>query len=129
MLKPNRSRVLDESKKETILALLSVGCSRETAARYVGCDPKRVENVIERDPAFAEKVARAEMAVEVAHLRNVLQAARDRRNWRAAAWFLERAFPEKYGAKRGRRGRDCKLATANCKLNKRYDVGSVVGPR
>jgi hypothetical protein len=95
-----RRPVLDEIKQREILAILTVGCSRRTAARYVGCAVSTIQNTAERDPGFAEKLRRAENQHEWTYLRNIQQAAKKPQYWRAAAWVLERVFPEKY-ARRG----------------------------
>jgi len=92
--------VLDEIKQREILAILSVGCSRRTAARYVGCAVSTIQNTADRDGGFAEKLRRAEHQHEWTYLRNIQQAAKKPQYWRAAAWVLERVFPEKY-ARRG----------------------------
>ena len=95
-----RQPVLDEIKQREILAILTVGCSRRAAARYVGCAVSTIQNTAERDQRFAEKLRRAENQHELTYLRNIQQAAKKPQYWRAAAWVLERVFPEKY-ARRG----------------------------
>jgi hypothetical protein len=101
MPRTGRPQTLDESKKKTIIAILSVGCTRAAAASYVNCNPKTISNTAKRDPYFAEQLTHVELAVEAAHLANILKAAKEKRHWRASAWALERIFPEKYGLKRG----------------------------
>jgi hypothetical protein len=98
--KCGRRPVLDEIKQREILAILTVGCSRRTAARYVGCAVSTIQNTADRDGGFAEKLRRAENQHEFTYLRNIQQAAKKPQYWRAAAWVLERVFPEKY-ARRG----------------------------
>jgi len=78
------------------LAILSVGCSRRSAARYVGCAPTTIQNTTERDPKFAERLHRAENQAEVTWLRNISTAAKKEQHWRAAAWALEHVKPEEY---------------------------------
>jgi len=95
-----RRPVLDEMKQREILALLSVGCSRRVAARYVGCAPATIQNTARRDATFAEKLRQAPYNNEIGYLKNIQKAARKEQYWRAAAWALERTMPEKY-ARRG----------------------------
>jgi hypothetical protein len=88
--------VLDEIKKREILAILTVGCSRRTAARYVGCAADTIVNTAQRDPAFAEQLARAEHNAEIGYIKNIQKAAKKEQYWRAAAWALERRNPEDF---------------------------------
>jgi hypothetical protein len=99
MPKRGRPPVLDQNKRREILAIIAVGCSRRTAARYVDCAPSTIRYAAERDPDFAEKLAHAENASELMHLRNINTAAKEPRNWRASAWALERLRPESYGSR------------------------------
>jgi len=100
MAKRGRPPVLDEIKRREILAILSVGCSRTTAANYVGCSVSTIQNTAERDPKFAEELRRAESRAEITFLQAIQKAARDERHWRAAAWVLERKCPEQYGRRK-----------------------------
>jgi len=95
--KRGRPPVLDEIKKREILAILSVGCSRRSAASYVGCAVSTIQNTADRDAKFAEKLRRAEHQAEIAYLKNIQKAARKEQYWRAAAWALERRNPQEYG--------------------------------
>ncbi len=100
MAKCGRRPVLDEYKRREILAILAVGCTRQVAAEYVGCDASTIRRTAQRDPEFAEQLRRKELQSEIGYLENIRNAARSERYWRAAAWALERIDPEKYG-KRG----------------------------
>ncbi|MGD0384451.1 MAG: hypothetical protein ABSA77_13100, partial [Thermoguttaceae bacterium] len=94
--KCGRPPVLDEIKQREIVAIISMGCSRRTAARYVGCDPKTIQNTAERDEIFAEKLERAQSQAVVTHVKYIYSAAKKAQYWRAAAWALERLNPEEY---------------------------------
>lgn len=96
MAKCGRRPVLDEIKKREILAILTVGCSRRTAARYVGCAADTITNTAQRDPAFAEQLAHAEHNAEIGYIKNIQKAAKKEQYWRAAAWALERRNPEDF---------------------------------
>lgn len=99
MAKPGRRPVLDAFKKREILAILTVGCGRRTAALYVGCAPSTIRETARRDPEFAAELARAEQAAEIALVTNIRRAAMDVKYWRAAAWALERCHPDRYGSR------------------------------
>ncbi len=86
--KPGRPRVLDEAKKREICALVAAGASITRASRYVGCSDETIANEKRRDPAFAEKLCRAEMEAEMEPINSIRQKARS--NWRAAAFLLNR---------------------------------------
>ncbi len=90
---------LDDGKKREILAILAVGCSRRTAARYVGCSHTTIQRTALRDPAFAAALTRAESGAEFRYLKNIRDAAQKEQYWRAAAWVLERRNPEDFAAR------------------------------
>jgi hypothetical protein len=98
--KRGRPLVLDPEKQREILAIISVGCSQNMAAKYVGCSPQTIRREAARDPKFAKKLRQAKGNVELGLIRNIRNAANKEQYWRAAAWALERFFPEKY-ARRG----------------------------
>ncbi len=95
-----RRPILDEVKRSEVLAILSVGCSRSVAARYVGCSSGAIADTARRDPAFDKALRRKEQSFEVVCLQSIRNASREQRYWRAAVWALERMSPEKY-ARRG----------------------------
>ncbi len=99
MAKCGRRPVLDEMKRREILAILSIGGSRRTAARYVNCSPSTIAATAQRDPTFTEALSRSEQAVEIGYLKNIQEAAKKAQYWRAAAWALERTHPEAYAAR------------------------------
>ncbi len=94
--KVGRPPVLDHMKKGQILGIISVGCSRRTAARFVGCDAKTIRNTALRDPEFADQLCRASQAAEIEYVKRINDAAKKEQYWRAAAWALERLNPEDF---------------------------------
>ena len=91
-----RPCVLDEKKRRQIIALLANGSSRRIAARVVGCDSSTIARTAQRDPDFAARLAAAEARVEIEAIRNIRDAAKNTRYWRAAAWLLERKNPRDF---------------------------------
>ena len=100
MEKRGRRPFLTEGKQREIAAILSVGCSQSVAAQYVGCAVSTIQRTAERDPKFAEQLGKAKSNAELGLVKNIRNAAKKEQYWRAAAWALERGFPEKY-ARRG----------------------------
>jgi len=93
-------RLLSDEQKGQICGTLSVGCDRETAADFVGCSTADIGRAMQRDAAFAANIRRTEASCELSHMRNVQQAAKDAKNWRASVWWLERHSPERFGPRR-----------------------------
>jgi len=93
-------RALDEGKRREVVAILSVGCSQNTAAKYVGCTPQTIRREGDRDAAFGAAIRQAKCNAELGLVKSIRNAAKKEQYWRAAAWALERLFPEKY-ARRG----------------------------
>jgi hypothetical protein len=91
---PGRPRALDGPKRADFLELLSGGFDLEHAARQVRCSVRTIRREMKRDPSFARAVRRS----EIFSLQNPLSALQHalHKNWRVAAWLLERLFPERF---------------------------------
>ena len=89
------AQLTEEQQREAVL-ITSVGCDRETVAKYVGCTSAGLVEAMIGDAAFAASMLRAEASSELAHMRNVQQAGKDDKQWRASVWWLERRAPERY---------------------------------
>lgn len=87
---------LTTDKKQQVVAIVGVGCSRRTAAGFVGCSPNTIYRTARRDPAFAAELRRAEARSEWTYLDRIRKAAMKEQYWRAAAWVLERRNPRDY---------------------------------
>ena len=90
-----RPRALaDPLKRREICTLIGVGAGYDGAARHVGCSVATIRREAERDPEFAEQLAAAETAAGLSPLQALRIAANN--NWRAAAWLLERTYPDRF---------------------------------
>ena len=94
-----RKHILTEKQKLEIIAIITVGCTRYTAAKYVGCRPIDIRHEIGRNRDFAHQLAQAEEAAEVYYMQQIKSAAKKEQYWRAAAWVLERRNPNRYAAR------------------------------
>jgi hypothetical protein len=88
---------LSNEQKQKVCLYLSAGCDRESAAKLVRCSLWDIRCAMQFDAAFGDEVRHAEGASELAHVRNVQNAAQDVKNWRASVWWLERRSPERFG--------------------------------
>ncbi|TWT35896.1 hypothetical protein KOR34_07930 [Posidoniimonas corsicana] len=84
----SRPRVLDETKRREVCALLTAGMTLGSAAEYVGCSVKTIRRERDGDEDFDLEVRRAKMAARLGPLQAVRRAAET--HWRAAAWLVER---------------------------------------
>ena len=100
MAKRAKRTVLSEVKKREILAIAAVGCSRQTAADYVGCTLNDITRETEVDEAFGDTLLRNESGAEISFVRNIQDAAKKSQYWRAAAWLLERRYPVDFSVKK-----------------------------
>ncbi len=76
--------------------MLSIGCDRETACKYLGFTFSQLRNELHDDPEFETQMYRAEATPEFNHMRNLNQAAKDEKHWRASVWWMERMSPERF---------------------------------
>lgn len=78
-----------------------LGMPKKRAARLAGISHQTLanwENDPEKGPKIAELIEEAEATAEMRWLRIIEEAAlADTKNWTAAAWRLERKWPEEYG--------------------------------
>lgn len=77
---------------------LSLGAYRVHAAAYAGITDDTFTNWMARYPEFSDLVKRAEGRATVGWLAKIEAAANDG-VWQAAAWKLERRYPQLYGRK------------------------------
>jgi len=91
------SRKMDEVTKNGIIAIVAMGCSLETAAKYFKYPLEKIYREIEKNKEFAQSINQAEEQAEIFFMRQIKNAALEIKNWRAATWSLERLYPNRYG--------------------------------
>jgi hypothetical protein len=94
-----RPEVLDTVKQVQVTAIVGVGCSQALAADYVGCASSTIQRTADREPAFGKALRKAKGNSELSLVNCIRNAAKQPKYWRAAAWALERGFPDKYGCR------------------------------
>jgi lysophospholipase L1-like esterase len=97
---PRKPLRLTDQQMNDICDMLATGSSRSTAAQFAGCHPATMRAEMRRNPTFAHRVAQAELKLEAQLLRTIRHAASDPKQWRAAAWALERIYPNRYAKRR-----------------------------
>jgi hypothetical protein len=91
---------LTEKQMDDICESLASGSSRPTAAKFAGCHPATMRAEMRRNPEFMHRVTQAELKLEAIMLRAIRDAASEPKQWRAAAWALERIYPNRYAKRR-----------------------------
>ena len=87
-------RTPENAKK--IMDALRMGATYELACGYAGISKDTFDRWRATDAAFAAQVKEAEGAAAVGWLAKIEKAANEG-TWQAAAWKLERRYPEQYG--------------------------------
>lgn len=84
-----------EERGRQIAKAIRMGATYELAAAYAGVSADSLTRWRDKIPAFAEELTLAEGAAAIGWLVKIETAAA--KDWRAAAWKLERRYPEAYG--------------------------------
>jgi hypothetical protein len=97
------SKIHDAQVRAKILSAIRAGSYIETACAFAGITRKifyewlkrgaRATTGIHRE--FSNDVQKALAEAELLHLRNISEAAK--KEWQAAAWYLERRYPDRWG--------------------------------
>lgn len=95
-IEPQKPGLTDLQKAE-VFGVLSAGCDREAAADYIGCSLADLQSVLRNDAEFLTRVRRTEASAEVTHMQAIVAFAREKKDWKASVWWLERRSPERYG--------------------------------
>ena len=97
-----RKTKLTDERQQLIVAALKAGNYIDTACDYAGISHQSFYNWMEQGEAaqrgkffeFFEAVQKARSEAEMRNV-NVVQKAAQGGTWQAAAWHLERSFPER----------------------------------
>lgn len=98
---------LSQEQVRDLCLILSSGCDRVTACKYVGLAVDALQALMRRNRGLADEVRQAEAKAELAHMRQIRRASEDAKQWRASTWWLEHSAPERYG------GQPAKALTKN----------------
>jgi hypothetical protein len=90
-----RPSKLTPAREERILAALRAGNYLETAGRLAGISSSTLHKWRSEFPEFSEAVDAARAEAEAAMVSEVRTASV--KHWQAAAWWLERSFPRRWG--------------------------------
>ncbi len=85
----------DAAHANRIVKAIRAGNGTRTAAQLAGIDPSTLFDWQSKLPEFSERIRKARAEAEDRRVRLVERASR--KNWRAAAWMLERQNPEEWG--------------------------------
>jgi len=97
MGRPTGKAVLDDPEKQgKVIAMIANWVSRKDAAIYVGLSERAFHYYCKSHPDFASAIKEAESERKEIALGCILKAAK-KGQWTAAAWLLERCFPNQFG--------------------------------
>lgn len=88
---------MKKDAKPAILEHLRSGHYRKDAANLEGVSFQQFNVWRHDDPEFAEGIKRAEAESISALVERIRSASEDPQRWTAAAWLLERRFPQRWG--------------------------------
>ena len=104
-----RPTKLTDEVQATIVAALEGGCTRSAAAGAAGIDPSTLQRWVRRGERadgrdkrfrlFCMAIKKAESMCDMRCL-ELINAAASEGRWQAAAWILERRWPQSWGRRR-----------------------------
>ena len=93
-------QILSQNKLDEIVAIAAIGCSRRVAAERSGYTEDDLHETTLQNPEFAARLGEAEHRTEIGLINRIHDAAKEEKNWRAAAWALERINSDDFGRRR-----------------------------
>lgn len=91
---PGRPRAMDAVMKKLALRYIASGLGRGETARLLGIDRSTLRRERQQDEDFASGLLQAEARGEMQLIKTIMRARKT--DWKAAAWILERKFPERW---------------------------------
>ena len=91
--------LIDETTRQLVLAVISVGGSLRDAAAYASADIATVRALLRTDQVFSRDLRRARARCKVHQLQKLAKATQ----WQSAKFMLERLWPDPFA--RGKRAR------------------------
>lgn len=92
-----RTSKFDDERVNKILQALRVGATLAVAAQFAGIDETTLHRWRTRYASFASQIKEAQASAEITWLAVIERAATT--SWQAAAWKLERLYPDRYALK------------------------------
>lgn len=81
---------------QRVIEVLKLGMTQQAACNVAGIHVDTFHEWMKKHPEFAEAVKSARDDGKAEALELIKAAAKDPRHWQAAAWYLERSFPQEY---------------------------------
>lgn len=110
-----KSKILDEATRKTVIDSVAMGLTYEVACANASVSYRSFRNWVLRGQRaignkalfkrrkeqiyiqFVQDIQKAEAQAETVLIRRVRDASKEPTRWQAAAWLLERRYPERYG--------------------------------
>jgi len=118
---PRQTKYTPERARR-FLDAIKVGSTQRLAASFAGVDEDTIIRWRKRFAEFADAIKEAEGGAVVGWLAKIERAANDG-NWQAAAWKLERRYPDEYG-KRVQENRT--TVTSDVNIRTAFDYKAVI---
>ena len=95
-----RPSKLNDETETKLLQAIQLGSTHAMACAYAGIGERTFYDWMSRNVQFKQKIKEAEAKGAVTWLAKIEKAATDG-SWQAAAWKLERRYPNDYGRRDG----------------------------
>lgn len=109
----------------SFLTAISMGMNIKRSADFAGIDKSTIYLYVEQAEKdlkegketkytlFKAKIDEAISKFQAYNLQQIINASKEKKHWAAAAWLLERAFPEEFGRKEKNEGNSDEIVVLN----------------